>query len=255
MVILADTAVAPHAKNGCLSMRQAMFDAIQNLRKTLHASIDSTPEKASIYFKTSEGGYAEHDSFMGITVPTLRKIAKSFLYLSLEDLDLLIQSKINEERLLALIILAAQYKAGALAQKEEIYQFYRTNMRHINNWNLVDASAHLIIGAHLFERDRDILEELAASQNLWERRIAIVATWYFIRKSDLEWTFKIAQLLQNDSHDLIHKAVGWMLRAAGKKDEVRLMSFLSGHAKQMPKTMLRYAMERLAKEQKESIKA
>ncbi len=227
-----------------------MSNAIQNLRKTLHASIDSTPGKVSIYFKTSPGSYAEHDSFMGVTVPVLRKIAKSFLYVTLEDLALLIQSKINEERLLALIILAAQYKAGALAQKEEIYQFYRTNTHHINNWNLVDASAHLIIGAHLFERDRDILEKLAASQNLWERRIAIVSTWYFIRQSDLEWTFKIAQLLQNDSHNLIHKAVGWMLREAGKKDEASLISFLCDHAHQMPKTMLRYAMERLSKEQK-----
>lgn len=231
-----------------------MSDAIQNLRETLHSSIDSTPEKVSIYFKTSPGSYAEHDSFMGVTVPVLRKIAKSFLYVTLEDLSLLIQSKINEERLLALIILTAQYKAGSLAQKEEIYQFYRTNMRHINNWNLVDSSAHFIIGAHLFERDRDVLEELAASQNLWERRIAIVSTWYFIRKSDLEWTFKIAKLLLNDSHDLIHKAVGWMLREAGKKDEARLVSFLCDHAHQMPKTMLRYAIERLSKEQKIVIK-
>jgi 3-methyladenine DNA glycosylase AlkD len=232
-----------------------MSSEIQNLKKTLHASIDSTPEKVSLYFKTSPGSYAEHDSFMGVTVPVLRKIAKRFLYVTLEDLGLLIQSKINEERLLALIILAVQYKTGSIAQKEEIYQFYRTNMRHINNWNLVDASAHLIIGAHLFERDRDSLEELAASQNLWERRIAIVSTWYFIRKSDLEWTFRIAKLLLNDSHDLIHKAVGWMLREAGKKDEARLISFLSDHAHQMPKTMLRYAIERLSKEQKESIKA
>lgn len=227
-----------------------MPNTIQYLRKILENSIDSTPEKVSIYFKTGKGDYAEHDSFMGVTVPSLRKIAKCFVPLSLEDLGLLIQSKINEERLLTLIILAAQYKAGTLTQKEEIYQFYRTNMRHINNWNLVDSSAHLIIGAHLFERDRDALEELAVSQNLWERRIAIVATWYFIRKSKLECTFKIAKLLQNDSHDLIHKAVGWMLREAGKKDEVRLISFLSDHAKEMPKTMLRYAMERLSKEQR-----
>lgn len=232
-----------------------MSDTIQHLREILGYSVDSTPERVSIYFKTSPGDYAEHDSFMGITVPVLRKIAKSFLYVTLQDLSLLIQSKINEKRLLALIILAAQYKTGSLAQKEEIYQFYRTNMRHINNWNLVDSSAHLIIGAHLFERDRDALEELAASQNLWERRIAIVSTWYFIRQSDLEWTFKIAKLLLNDSHDLIHKAVGWMLREAGKKDEVRLISFLCDHAYQMPKTMLRYAIERLSKEQKESIKA
>lgn len=227
-----------------------MSDTIQHLREILGYSVDSTPERVSIYFKTSPGDYAEHDRFMGITVPVLRKIAKRFMTISLEELGFLIQSQINEERLLTLIMLAAQYKAGALAQKEEIYQFYRTNMRHINNWNLVDSSAHLIIGAHLFERDRDVLEELAASQNLWERRIAIVSTWYFIRKSDLEWTFKIAKLLLNDSHDLIHKAVGWMLREAGKKDEARLVSFLCDHAYQMPKTMLRYAIERLSKEER-----
>lgn len=232
-----------------------MSDTIQHLREILGYSVDSTPERVSIYFKTSPGDYAEHDRFMGITVPVLRKIAKRFMTISLEELGFLIQSQTNEERLLTLIILAAKYKAGALAPKEEIYQFYRTNMRHINNWNLVDSSAHLIIGAHLFERDRDVLEELAASQNLWERRIAIVSTWYFIRQSDLEWTFKIAKLLLNDSHDLIHKAVGWMLREAGKKDEARLISFLCDHAHQMPKTMLRYAIERLSKEQKESIKA
>jgi 3-methyladenine DNA glycosylase AlkD len=115
---------------------------------------------------------------------------------------------------------------------------------------LVDSSAHLIIGAHLFGRDCDLLEELAGSQNLWERRIAIVATWYFIRKAELDWTFRIAKLLLNDSHDLIHKAVGWMLREAGKKDEAKLISFLCDHANQMPKTMLRYAMERLSKELK-----
>jgi 3-methyladenine DNA glycosylase AlkD len=227
-----------------------MSDIIEYLRKTLESSIDSTPEKVSIYFKMGEGDYAEHDQFMGITVPTLRKIAKSFMPLSLEDLGLLLKSKINEERLLALIILTGKYKVGSINQKEEIYHFYTTNMNHINNWNLVDSSAHLIIGHHLFDRDRAFLEELALSKNLWERRMAIIATWYFIRKSDLDWTFKIAKLLLNDSHDLIHKAVGWMLREAGKKDEARLISFLSDHAHQMPKTMLRYAMERLSKQQR-----
>lgn len=233
--------------------RKAMSDIIQSLRKVLENSIDSTPERVSIYFKKGRGDYAEYDRFIGITVPTLRKIAKSFLSLTLQDLGLLIQSPINEERLLALIILTDQYKAGKPDHKEAIYQFYRSYMRYINNWNLVDASAHLIIGAHLFEQDRDALEELALSKNLWERRIAIVATWYFIRQSDLEWTFKIAKVLLNDSHDLIHKSVGWMLRETGKKDEARLIAFLFEHAHQMPRTMLRYAMERLSKEQKVTI--
>ena len=160
-----------------------MSDAFQYLQKILRDSVDSTPEKVSIYFKTGKGDYAENDVFMGVRVPTLRKIAKSFMHMNTNDLSLLIQSKINEERLLALIILSAQYKVGSLFKKEEIYQFYRTNMHYVNNWNLVDSSAHLIIGAHLFERDRNLLEELALSQNLWERRIAIVATWYFIQNA------------------------------------------------------------------------
>lgn len=234
-------------------MRRVMSNTLHSLRNMLECSVDSTPEKVSIYFKKGPGDYAEHDRFMGITVPTLRKIAKGVMSLDLEDLGFLIQSKINEERLFALIILTEQYKVGESDKQEEIYQFYRANMCHVNNWNLVDSSAHLIIGAHLFERDRDLLEELALSPNLWERRIAIVATWYFIRKSELEWTFKVAKLLLNDPHDLIHKAVGWMLREAGKKDEALLISFLCQYAHQMPKTMLRYSMERLSNEQKASV--
>lgn len=219
-------------------MRQAMSDTIQHLGEILGYSVDSTQERVSIYFKTSPGDYAEHDRFMGITVPVLRKISKRFMTISLEELGFLIQSQTNEERLLTLIILAAKYKAGALSQKEEIYQFYRTNMSHINNWNLVDASAHLIIGAHLCDKDRSSLLNLATSEILWERRISIVSTLYFIRKNDLAWTFKIASLLLRDTHDLIHKAVGWMLREAGKKDEARLISFLCDHVHQMPKPCL-----------------
>jgi 3-methyladenine DNA glycosylase AlkD len=233
-------------------MTPLTFETVQILRRSLNNSIDSTPSKVSAFFKTGAGGYAEFDKFMGITVPTLRKFAKKFSSLHLEHLSLFIQSPINKERLLALIILAEQYQRGTLVQKERIYEFYKINLRSINNWNLVDSSAHLIIGAHLFDKDRTFLEKLAVSQSLWERRIAIVATWYFIRKSDLNWTFRIAKLLLNDSHDLIHKAVGWMLREAGKKNEAKLIAFLCHHVHQIPKTMLRYAMERLS--QKETIK-
>ena len=230
-----------------------MSDTIDYLRNILECSINSTPEKISVYFKTGQGDYGEHDRFIGITVPVLRKIAKSFMTLGLEEVGLLLDSKINEERLLALIILTGQYKLETLDRQEEIYQFYRANMHRVNNWNLVDSSAHLIIGAHLFERDRNLLVALALSPNLWERRISIVATWYFIRQSDLEWTFKIAKLLQGDSHDLIHKAVGWMLREAGKKNQARLTSFLCDHAHHMPKLMMRYAKERLSTEQRKMI--
>lgn len=227
-----------------------MSDEMQKLRKILEESINSTPERVSKYFKKGPGDYAEKDSFMGITVPTLRKIAKNFLFLNLEDLQILIKSLFNEERLLALIILTCQYKIETFRKREQIYEFYSENVGYINNWNLVDSSAHLIIGAHLFERDRNVLEVYALSANLWQRRIAIVATLYFIRKSDLEWTFRIAKLLLDDSHDLIHKAVGWMLREAGKKDESKLRLFLHDYAHKMPKTMLRYAVEKLSKEEK-----
>lgn len=231
-----------------------MSNTIQTLRNIIRNSIDSTPHKVSAFFKTRVGDYAEHDKFIGITVPTLRKIAKDSIDMTLEELQHLIESPINEERLLSLIILTKQYIIATNKQQEAIYQFYITNIDHVNNWNLVDSSAHIIVGAHLFRHDYHILEELALSQNLWKRRIAIVATWYFIRKAELECTFKIATLLQNDSHDLIHKAVGWMLREAGKKDEKQLIAFLLENAHNMPKTMLRYAMERLSNEQRVAIR-
>ncbi|MDP2194230.1 MAG: DNA alkylation repair protein [Alphaproteobacteria bacterium] len=227
-----------------------MSDTLNNLKKAMKAAVDSTPQKASLFFKTAKGDYAESDQFMGITVPTIRKIAKKYHSLSLDDLSLLIQSPLNEERLLALIILTAQYKRSQQNQKDARYHFYKIHMNYVNNWNLVDSSAHLIVGAHLFDQDRQYLMDLSHSQNLWERRIAIIATLYFIRKSDLDWTFKIAEQLLNDPHDLIHKAVGWMLREAGKKNETRLVNFLKEYANHMPKTMLRYATERLSSTQK-----
>lgn len=235
-------------------MRKTMSDTLQKLQKILDDSIDSTPQRVSHFFKMGSGDYAEHDRFRGITVPTLRKIAKKFMLLTLDDLQVLVASKINEERLLALIILTKQYQNEDDQGKEKIYQFYMQNLTYVNNWNLVDSSAHLIVGAHLFERDCSLLVQLAQSHNIWERRIAIVATWYFIRKSELEWTFAIAKLLLNDSHDLIHKAAGWMLREAGKKDEVQLVTFLDQHMYAMPRTMVRYAMERLSNDQKQAIK-
>jgi 3-methyladenine DNA glycosylase AlkD len=198
-----------------------------------------------MFFKTEKGSYAEHDLFMGITVPNIRKIAQQFKDLPLSDIKTLLYSKFNEERLLALIILAAQYEKASEEEKEKLYTFYIKHISQVNNWNLVDASAHLIVGSHLYEKDKDLLTKLANSKNLWEKRIAMVATLYFIRKSSLEWTFKIARTLLNDSHDLIHKASGWMLREAGKKNEADLIEFLDQYAAQMPRTMLRYAIEKL----------
>lgn len=223
---------------------------IEDIRAECAAHITLAPEAAKRFFKVSEGSYGAGDAFLGITVPNVRKIAKIYEDVELHIIKELLQSKYNEERLLALLILVRQYEKGSVDFREELCAFYLNNLNRVNNWNLVDSSAHPILGHYLWDKDRSILAKMALSDVLWERRIAVVSTWYFIRQSDVEWTFKISKLLQNDPEDLIRKAVGWMLREAGKKDEVRLISFLIDHAKQMPKTMLRYAMERLSKEQR-----
>ncbi|WP_419235604.1 DNA alkylation repair protein [Rickettsia endosymbiont of Nabis limbatus] len=211
-------------------------------------------ERLTAFFKTKEGQYGEYDKFIGVTVPTLRKIAKIYYNLSKDDLGGIIKSRFNEERFLALVILINQYQKASDNDKKIFYQFYIDNIKYVNNWNLVDASAHHIIGAYLWDKDKEYLYKLARSKNLWERRIAMVATWYFIRKNELDLTFKIAQLLLNDKHDLIHKAVGWMLREAGKRDEKQLIEFLNRHISQMPRTMLRYAIERFSEETRKHYK-
>jgi 3-methyladenine DNA glycosylase AlkD len=200
--------------------------------------------KSATFFKTGIGQYAEHDTFMGITVPDLRKISKSFLDITFAELSILLNTNVNEKRFLALIILVQQYEKATSQQQEQIYQFYINNRQHVNNWNLVDASAHLIVGAYLVDHNRDILIDLSASQNLWDRRIAIVSTWCFIRKNDTAWTFKLAALLMNDQQDLMHKAVGWMLREAGKRNQEALKAFLDRNIHIMPRTMLRYSIEK-----------
>ncbi len=220
---------------------------VEQIRIRLLNAVTAPKEKVAIFFKTGPGGYAEGDQFLGVKVPFLRRMAKEFIAISLDEVQEILSSKMNEERLLALFILVYKYeKSSSPELREKIYQFYLHHLIYVNNWNLVDASAHLILGAHLKDKDRKILLKLAKSSNIWERRIAIVSTWYYIRKSDLEWTFKIASLLLKDSHDLIHKAVGWMLREAGKKDEKLLIHFLDQHADQMPRTMLRYAIEKFS---------
>lgn len=217
----------------------------------MSASIQTSKRGAVTFFKTGAGEYAEKDEFIGVPVPVIRKIAQQFAHISMENIELLLHSKINEERLLALIILTQRYtKAADTLTKETVYQFYLKNIEYVNNWNLVDSSAHLIIGAHLFDKPRDILYILAQSESLWNRRIAIVTTWYFIRKGDVTWTFKIATLLRNDTHNLIHKAVGWILREAGEKDRAQLLQFLDHYANILPRTMLRYAIEKLPKNQR-----
>lgn len=207
-------------------------------------------KRKAVFFKTGPGDYAEHDQFLGIPTPKLREIAKRYRGISLDVIAELLKSPINEVRLLALMILVERYQKSNRSIQTEIFQLYLSHISHINNWNLVDASAHNIVGAHLYRQDKNLLIKLASSNILWERRIAIVSTWYFIRKNEFEWTIKIAETLLSDKHDLIHKAVGWMLREMGKRDETHLILFLNQHVSQMPRTMLRYAIEKLGNEHK-----
>jgi 3-methyladenine DNA glycosylase AlkD len=204
----------------------------------------------AIFFKSGLGQYSEHDKFNGVSVPTLRKIAKNYINLSLDEILILIQSPINEERLLALIILTKKYELGDKSLRKQLYDFYINNIKYINNWNLVDSSAHLIIGRHLFDLDKSILYSLAESNIMWERRISIVSTWFFIKNHQFKWTLKVAEKLLSDKEDLIHKAVGWMLREVGKRDKEALKSFLDMYVTRMPRTMLRYAIEKLSEDER-----
>lgn len=200
------------------------------------------------FFKTGVGEYAYGDIFIGVSVGDIRKIAKKYKMISLNSISKLIQSPIHEVRFLALIILVEQFRLADENDQERIYQLYLKKTKYINNWDLVDISAHKIIGAYLFllknKQKIKILKILANSDNLWERRISIIATWYFIKNSHFDYTLIIAKILLNDEDDLIQKAVGWMLREVGKKDIHQEEYFLKLHYKQMPRTMLRYAIEK-----------
>lgn len=205
------------------------------------------PEKAAIlsrFFKTGKGQYGEGDIFLGVMVPGQRRIAKKYETLSLKDIRKLLSSKIHEHRLVALIILVNQYKKGDEHDRDKIVDFYLRYSKYINNWDLVDLSAPNIPGEYLLNKDRAVLYRLARSKNLWERRIAIMSTFAFIRKNDFEDALRISVLLLHDDHDLIHKAVGWMLREVGKRDFKAEEDFLKEHYRVMPRTMLRYAVER-----------
>ncbi|MCK5107563.1 MAG: DNA alkylation repair protein [Nanoarchaeota archaeon] len=196
------------------------------------------------FFKTGKGQYGEGDIFLGITVPEQRTIAKKYSNLSFKDLQSLLNTKIHEYRLTALLILCEQYSKSDEKSKKQIYNFYLKNTRNINNWDLVDLSGHKILGAHLFDKDKNILYKLAKSKDLWERRISMLSTYYFIRNNQFTDSFKIAEILLNDKHDLIHKVVGWMLREIGKIDQPAEEKFLKKHYKTMPRTMLRYSIEK-----------
>lgn len=224
---------------------------LKDLKTRLHALAD--PEKAKRlqrFFKTRKGEYAEGDKFLGIVVPMQRKVAKEFRSLSLMELKKLLHSKWHEERLVALFIMVDQFKRGDAEQRAQLYNFYLSSTTVINNWDLVDSSASYIVGGYLFDRDRSILTKLACSSLLWERRIAVIATLFFISKDQFHDTLKITELLLSDKHDLIHKACGWMLREVGKRDQNVLIHFLEKHAAHMPRTMLRYAIEHFSPEER-----
>lgn len=197
------------------------------------------------FFKTGKGEYGEGDVFVGITMPNIRKTAKKYQELPLKEVEKLLHSKEHEFRMTALIILVGTFKKGDEKLRKKIYDLYLQNTKWVNNWDLVDASAHYIVGAYLYEK-KDIkpLVRFARSKDLWERRIAIIATLYFIMQNDFKPTLRIAHMLVEDEHDLIHKAVGWMLREVGKRSLRHEEQFLKKHAATMPRTSLRYAIER-----------
>jgi 3-methyladenine DNA glycosylase AlkD len=207
----------------------------------------ANPAKAAFlagFFKTGKGQYAEGDRFLGITVPAIRRISRQFRQLGLSQIERLLRSSYNDERLLALLILVDAYRAGDAPTREAVCRCYLRNRSRVNNWNLVDVSAPYILGAHLLRRKRTVLYRLARSPILWDRRIAVLATFAFIREGDFADTLELIRRLLNDKHDLMHKACGWMLREIGKRDPATLETFLQEYHRMMPRTMLRYAIER-----------
>lgn len=219
------------------------------LRK--YAKSDEIEEKFAYFHKTGKGGYAEKDIFIGVTVPDIRKVANEYYKtITLKETKNLLHSNYHEERLLALIILTYKMKKAKENEQKEIIELYINNTEYINGWDLVDLSAHYTLGKYLLEHEneKEILYDFANSNDLWKQRISIVSTWIFIRNNKYEDTLKIAEILLNNEHDLIHKAVGWMLREVGKKDFDTEYDFLIKHYKQMPRTMLRYSIEKFDEE-------
>lgn len=227
-------------------------------KKTAHGTMASAhaalmalanPEKAAFlagFFKTGKGQYAEGDRFLGITVPAVRQIASDHRDLSIEEGSKFLDSVYNEERFLGLLVLIRHYGKGDASKREDVYENYIGKRHRINNWNLVDCSAPQIPGEHWLRGDHTTLWKLAKSASLWDRRIAVLATLTFIRAGEYAATFELTKQLLGDTQDLMHKACGWMLREIGKRDQAALEGFLDCHGQRMPRTMLRYAIERFS---------
>lgn len=214
----------------------------------------SSKEKAQIlqrFFKTGKGEYGEGDVFIGVVVPEIRRLCKKYYKdLTLKELDFFLHSKIHEYRLFALLCLTYKYEKADEKEQKKIFNYYLRNTKYINNWDLVDLSAPKIVGAYLREKDRSVLYRLVKSNNLWEQRIAVLSTAPFIYMNDFKDIMRFAKILINHEHDLIHKAVGWMLREVGKKDIDVLRKFLDRYGSKMPRTMLRYSIEKFDKEER-----
>ena len=242
------------ARKGCYQLRTCDERAptLAALKRELAQAADPARAGNPIWFKTGKGGYAEGDRFIGVVVPMQRAIAEKYHDLKLDEIEKLLASCIHEYRYTALLILVAQYQSGDASNRQRVFDFYLKHTHRFNNWDLVDTSASYsyIVGEHLVLRSRRVLYSLAKSSDLWERRIAMVATAAFIDKGDLHDTFAIAAQLLTDKHDLIHKAVGWMLREAGTHSRAQMIDFLKRNYSRMPRTALRYAIEHLPQAQR-----
>jgi 3-methyladenine DNA glycosylase AlkD len=203
------------------------------------------------FFKTGPGEYGEGDIFIGIRVPVLRKLVKEYKDLPVSEIKILLRSPIHEERLLAILLFVRTFEKGNDDIKKTIYDLYLKSTEFINNWDLVDTSAEHIVGQYLMDKSKRPLYRLTKSKNLWERRIAIMATFHFVKRHEFSETLKISNMLLADRHDLIHKACGWMLREIGKRDLKTEEIFLKEHYKKMPRTMLRYAIEKFPEKKRQ----
>ncbi len=223
------------------------MDKLKLIKQELnnHADVEKAASSAK-YFQVFPGGYGEGDRFIGVTVPNQHRIAREYYRsISFRELEDLIRDPVHECRLTAILILVLKFeKAKTETEKQSVVDYYLGNIDYINNWDLVDSSAHKIVGAYLFNKDRNLLFNLARSGELWQQRIAVIATFYFIRNGDFTDSLEIARLLLNHEHDLIHKAVGWMLREVGNRGFATEYNFLKKHYQIMPRTMLRYAIEK-----------
>jgi len=231
----------------------ASISAVEFVKKLKTYRSPDELKKIQRYFKTGVGEYGEGDEFIGVRMGQVFALAKEFIETPLDEIEKLLESPIHEVRVGAVSIMdwQARNKKTREERRKELFDLYIRRHDRINNWDLVDRSAPYVVGGYLFDKPRDILYKLARSKNVWERRTAIVSTYYFIRKGDVTDTFKIAEMLLNDNHDLIHKAAGGWLREAGKKDPKKLLGFLDKHAGAMPRTALRYAIEHLDKKQRD----